>query len=65
MWSVLYTAVALWEDHYLKPSTCPHGAEMGALREAARDNTLDSLMKYVHRSLKVLQNQSESTTRKS
>ena len=30
----------LWEDHSLKPSTCPHAAEMGALREAARDNIL-------------------------
>ena len=31
-------SVALWEDHFLKPSTCPHAAEMGVLREAARDN---------------------------
>ena len=25
----------------LKPSTCPHASEMGALREVARDNIYD------------------------
>ena len=30
----------LWEDHFIKPSTCPHAAEMGDLREAARDNII-------------------------
>ncbi len=30
----------MWEDHFLKPSTCPHAAEMGALREVACDNII-------------------------
>ncbi len=43
----LEASIALREDHSLKPSTCPHAAEMGALREAARNNII-----HAHTSLK-------------
>ncbi len=36
---ILCSQCILWEDHSLKPSSCPHATEMGALREAACDNT--------------------------
>ena len=51
-----------WEDHFLKPSTCPHTAEIGALREAAHNNIYALFQKKRNFNLSIFPTAPESLT---